>query len=491
MKKIRNTILSLILFLGFISCDMSDSNNNINPASKKDWTIMVYLDADNDLEAAGLEDFNEMERGLQAAIDAGNPGIENQLNIIVMIDRCDGYVSSPTTNGGSDWKDTRLYRIKPDTDYYMFNSERLKHGESGEKNMGDPATLSSFISFTKKYYPADNYGLILWNHGGGTRSLNSSSSSGPSRAMCWDEGNDNDALYLDEVQQALSENFSQDDKLSLIGFDMCLMAMVEVAYEFRNLADYMVGSMEEEQGDGWDYTDILGNINTVSPTPRELASNIVDSYHNYIEAYGRDDGQTQSAIDLSKIEGLKTEIDKFAAAIYNENKKSQIEDIRDSSVHFYHSENGSIDCPFFDLNTFCNKIASDSTGISDNLKLRAEAVITELSKVVIKAYGEVGTNGNNQEYYYGDGASVKRGLSIFFSRGNKIYSPDVSTNDPHYVYQWWYTDVDTQQWWEAGKYYGLIDFCNSNTNGTVETWRELMEAWYDNTDNSSATPGAW
>lgn len=491
MKIIKNIILSLILLFSFLSCDMSSSDNNVTPASKKDWTIMVYLDADNDLESAGLNDFNEMEKGLQKSIDAGNPGVVNQLNIIVMIDRCDGYDSSETESGGSDWTETRIYRILPDSDTYMFNSERLKHGESGEQNMGDPATLSSFISFSKKYYPADNYGLILWNHGGGTRSLNSSSSSGPSRALCWDEGSDSDALYLDELQKALAENFSQDNKLSLIGFDMCLMAMVEVAYEFRNLAEYMAGSMEEEQNDGWDYERILGRITAVSPNPREMSELIVDSYHDFVEAYGPDNGQTQSAIDLSKIEGLKTEIDKFASAIYNENKKSEIENIRDSSIDFYTTDYSSIDNPFFDLNSFCSKIIDDTTvGLSDNLKTSAESVKTELAKVIVKAYGETGTNGNGQQYYYGDGATVKRGLSIFFSRGNLLYNGG-SGNLSHYLYQWWYTDVDTQKWWEPGKYYGLIDFCNSNNNGTVETWKELMEAWYDNGSDSTATPGAW
>jgi len=100
---------------------------------------------------------------------------------------------------------------------------------------------------------------------------------------------------------------------------------------------------------------------------------------------------------------------------------------------------------------------------------------------VIAAYA-----GSKYGNYYGVGSDVKRGLSIFFSRGNLTYN-----NLSHYAYQWWYTSEDTNAW-RPGEhcYYGYIDFANSDTDGIVETWRELMEAWYD-PGQSDNTPGKY
>lgn len=218
------------------------------------WTIMIYMDGDNDLEGPAIEDFNEIESGLAAAKAIDNT-IDSKLNIIILFDRIPGEDSS---NG--NWSNTRLYKATPDTNIDNINSELLF--DSTEQNMGDPNLLNNFISWTKSNFPAENYALVLWNHGGGARSRSltkaiSTSKTTGVKAVCWDDTNNGDCLYLDEVQQALSINFSSSNKLSLLGFDACLMGMVEVAYEFKDLARYMVASMHTEQGDGWDYEYIL------------------------------------------------------------------------------------------------------------------------------------------------------------------------------------------------------------------------------------------
>lgn len=471
-----------------------------------DWTIMVYLDADNDLERFGLDDFNEMEKGLKDSITAGNSDINN-INVIVLLDRTTGYDGNATEANGSNWTDTRLYRVKPDTNINLFNSERLDDGDLtkpghianlGEKNMADPATLSWFTNYSKTNFPASNYSLILWNHGGGARSAKAVTADKEiEKAICWDADNGNDALYLDEVQQGVSASFNSADKLSLLGFDACLMATVEVAYEFRNLADYMVGSMNTEQGDGWWYDDIFGKFTATSPTPVEFATNLVISYRDFIEANLNHSGETLSAVDLSQMVNLKNAIDNFAVALHSENKIVDILNTRANAIGYFDDMNGVIGNPYFDLYDVCTKINANSV-FSANLKNSANSVITALSNAIVYAYGDSGTIGalgRSQPYYLGPGNIVERGLSIFFSLGEMEVT--AGQGDYTYVYQWWYTDMDTQTWWQPGKLYGKIDFCNSNTNGVVETWRELMEAWFDNyTDSQGATvspntPGAW
>ncbi|HQQ19235.1 MAG TPA: hypothetical protein PK520_04035, partial [Exilispira sp.] len=116
---------------------------------------------------------------------------------------------------------------------------------------------------------------------------------------------------------------------------------------------------------------------------------------------------------------------------------------------------------------------------SSNLIAKCQEVINSLSNAIIAAYA-----GEYYGNYYGLGSTIKRGLSIFVSRGDIIYS-----SYSHYAYQWWYTDIDTDQWWPDGHYYGLIDFAQSDEDGVVEYWRELFEYWYD--PDNLATPSSY
>lgn len=88
---------------------------NVEPIINNDssWLVLVYLDGDNNLEKAAIDDFNEME---SAMYKLNNDG----LNILALFDRTSGYDS---TNG--DWTGTRLYYIELDNDLNNINSTLL------------------------------------------------------------------------------------------------------------------------------------------------------------------------------------------------------------------------------------------------------------------------------------------------------------------------------------------------------------------------------
>ena len=66
-----------------------------------EWTILVYMVADNNLESAGIEDLNEMEQ----------VGSTEEVNIVVQMDRHKEY---DTSNG--DWTGTKRFYITQDSD---------------------------------------------------------------------------------------------------------------------------------------------------------------------------------------------------------------------------------------------------------------------------------------------------------------------------------------------------------------------------------------
>lgn len=466
-KKITIVFFAILIITAFIFMSGCPVEPIINHDST--WLVLVYLDGDNNLESAAVEDFNEMESALYKQTNSG-------LNILALFDRTSGYDS---TNG--DWTGTRLYYVQPDNDSNDINSTLLK--DYGELDMGNPTTLSNFITYAKQNFTYQHLMLILWNHGGGAKakSITTTISSNVEKEVCWDDTSGGSCLYLDELQTALASQFSSSNKLDILGFDACLMATVEVAYEFRDLASYMVGSMHTEQGDGWDYESLFygGTANCplldpTSITAEQLAIRAVKSYRDFIETYFSTSAETMSAVDLSKIEDVKTACWNLASLLDDDPAyKTIYETILDdeAAVNFWTDLENSLNFPYIDLYDFMDAIISYYSSYADIVS-SAQTVQIEMQSAILYAYSDDGYTG--ETYYFGDGASVGRGLSIFVTRGHELWEGNSA-----YARQLWYTSEDTNAWSSGGYYYGKIDFAYSDADGTVETWRELFEYWYD------------
>ena len=211
MKKFKVSQFLLVLLIALLPIIFYGCPTPIVVDTDSKWLVLVYLDGDNNLEDAAIDDFNEMENALYNLGDA-------DINILALFDRTRGYDSS-----NDDWSETRLYQVMPDNNSSNINSVLLKN--YGELNMGNPVTLSNFISYAKKNYTYENLMLIFWNHGGGARSkdITDTTSGSLTKAVCWDDTDGEDCLYLDEVQQALTYKFGSSNKLDILGFDACLM----------------------------------------------------------------------------------------------------------------------------------------------------------------------------------------------------------------------------------------------------------------------------
>ncbi|MBN2535930.1 MAG: hypothetical protein JXB88_23830 [Spirochaetales bacterium] len=287
------------------------------PAPDK-WTIMVYLDADNDLEQYGIEDLNEIE-----GVDFSGTGI----NVIALTDRSPGY---DTSNG--NWADTRLFEVTHDFSGSMNSAIvsteiasielGLTTGGSEELNMGDPAVCSHFIDFCKNNYPADNYFLILWNHGSGWKNnpgyveksfpgnlpLPFDGRNPRTRAVCTDDTN-SDVLYTKEIGNSI-----EGKGITVVGFDACYSSMIEVAYELRNDADYMIASEETEGADGWEYDIWLHSFISTGLDVTDLITCVINSYKT---KYTTMSGTTLAAIDLSEIDKVMTALNNFSNVLYH------------------------------------------------------------------------------------------------------------------------------------------------------------------------------
>ncbi|MCF2144575.1 MAG: clostripain-related cysteine peptidase [Candidatus Heimdallarchaeota archaeon] len=257
---------------GSMTQDVLETSTKDSVADVKDWTFMVYLDGDNNLEDAAIEDINEMESG---------GGSTDDVNVITLIDRNPGY---DATNG--DWTGARYYKIV--NDHSLAITSQLL-ADLGEVDMSDPATLEAFLRYCFANFPAEHYALSIWDHGNGVF------------GACYDDTTGSDAcLYLDEIQSAIkSASNAFGEKIDIIAFDCCLMGMIELAYELRHLCDYFIGSEDLTPWDGFNYEVLIHTLTSNSSiTPKAYAPVFVNAF---ADDYSDVQGKCLSLIDETKL----------------------------------------------------------------------------------------------------------------------------------------------------------------------------------------------
>lgn len=377
------------------------------------WTVMVYLCGDNNLESDGFADMEEME----------DVGSKNDVTVIVLMD------TIGTVNGthwyvigqGEDHVDELTGECSCDCD--MFFGE--DYACPGELDMGDGATLTYFLVEAVAYAPADNYMLVLWDHGGGWR------------GVCWDDSTIIDdelgwssrlttpetAASIRAAQEQIRKDIDADFKLTMIGYDACLNGMIEVVYENMDIADYMFASINLVPGQGMAYDKILENVTQL---PRQSAEDIgiavVDSYIEYyselissgpgLEYFG---DVTLSLFQLGQpVDDLVVSVNALSHALVEGNYANDTSfrsaiasaDSQTPRIPTYMGEQ----MPFIDLGLFAEKLAVNIP----KLKTLATDVADAVDEVVVY---------ENHKVSPGEAVLRTSGMSIFFTWCNEYLNP--------------------------------------------------------------------
>ncbi len=452
----------------------SDTISASIPVGKKALTIMYYGDGDNNLETYLLEDIEEMKNGFNSSGD---------YNLITLFDRIPSYSSNSATFG-ENFDDSRLYKIGKGITTRLggwTEFPEIKRDYSYEANMGDANTLKKFIQYCKANYPADKYVLIISNHGGGAKTLKSTSSS-ITKDICQDVTNGGDIMYTGEMLDILT----LDESINVMVLDACLMGSVEFAYQFRKdnggfNSEYMVASPALVDAKGLPYDTILSSI--VDTYNMSILSKLIVS--KQYDKMKNDSSQTFSAYDLSKMTGLKTSIDTFSKAIVGASEKIDFESIRgtDSSntaMNYFDSsdEEEWIEYPFFDIYDLMKKV-NNSSKFSDEFKGYANNVQIALGNVILSSFGGSEFTGFTNN---------KNGMHIIFPKEAVSLYDSVSQADKNYwslSVLYWYTPTNLNTLTNGAKLYGNLSFCSGGSeNGIVENWFEMIDYWYDNNTSS-------
>lgn len=256
------------------------------PTTSK-WTVLVYMNAANDLFSFSTLNMNQMET------IAGNPDVR----FVVQWKQARDLFPTSSFDG------TRRVLVRPDNSNQVV-SEVLQDMGSGV-DMGDPDTLNEFIDWAKAFYPSNRTVLIVWNHGNGWLR---SPLSAHSRGVSYDDETGN-SIQTWELAQALNGH-----RFDILSWDSSLMQMLEVAYEVRNFADYVVGSEESPPGEGLPYQLVFSRFrDNPDDTTRNLSKAFVDGMLGNSAYASRK--ITQSSVETARLGALATAVDTLAAEL--------------------------------------------------------------------------------------------------------------------------------------------------------------------------------
>ena len=254
------------------------------PAPRK-WTMLFYFDA-----AAFMLEANT----LQSFLDLGTITPSTNINYVCQYARSPDYISNYATN--YPWWGVNRYIIQPGITPATSNAVQ----NLGNLAMCSPDTLTDFINWAVENYPAQNYFLILSDHGDG-----------------WDEG-----LLLDEVngrhemstrqlEQALK---AADAPMTILGLDMCVEADTEVAYQLRNSGPQILIASQFKESRNWPYHTVFQQLQDKLPYDSLTLDGLATLFcQAFVDSHsGPMDSGTLGAFRLNQMDALTASVAGFA-----------------------------------------------------------------------------------------------------------------------------------------------------------------------------------
>lgn len=274
VKKMKRILLLIPLVLMLFGCTSSDDDDEQLPDTPEpaipgkpdyprgpfDRTVLVYISGENNLNSYIPTELSEMRKGSR--------GIGNSA-LVVYVDNC-SQQSLP---------------------YVLW----IKEGETVDSMTleedpisSSPETMKYIMNYTSAYYPANEYGLVLWGHNSGwvkedsvaTVSSGKANVHAKRRGYGVDNGQNRQSATGKWMNiSTLSQVLRQWHHLRFIMADCCQFQCIESAYELKDVTDYIIGSPAEVPGEGAPYDTVMEGLFEQSGT---FYKTIADKYFDQI-----------------------------------------------------------------------------------------------------------------------------------------------------------------------------------------------------------------
>lgn len=357
MKRLTFKFILMLLVAGFTSCTKTEYITITPEEGTPDtstYTIMMYGCGGGNLDSS-------MVLNIQEALLAG---ATDRVNFTGQVKFSERFHEDDTLAG------TQRFIVGEAGDIWYTPVEVL----DSDLKLYDPQNLTDFINWSKQQRPADQYILILWNHGGAW--LPSDDYREDSRAIIFDDMYDYVGLSLSDLVKGIEDS---NTKFKMVYFDACLMGMIEVLADLIDCTEYTMSASHVTPGLGGDYNSLIYHLNK--------STNFEQSMKEYCRETVSHWEPTGMTLDLmvvnnSKMEPLLNEIAVLSdylldvakiSASYSEvrdaddaNKTNLYNAFKTAVTSCYHYdwgyyEDGAAYYPYYDLLNFVEILANGET----------------------------------------------------------------------------------------------------------------------------------
>ncbi|MBQ7180709.1 MAG: hypothetical protein IJR87_05385 [Bacteroidaceae bacterium] len=299
MNKIILYSLMLVAALTAASCRHHGEEPSPQPKEKAERTVIVYMAAENSLSKFSRSDSLEMVQGLAH--------VGEKQNLILYKD---------------DDRLPVIYRMSQHDGVVRWRSYAKEHTSTDSTTM-----LATFREIIDEY-PAHHYGLVLWSHASGwvpfmenANVMSDEEKTSTRRRTFGVDNNQNSSSSNAGTEMeitALRWVLEQLPHLDYILFDCCFMQNVEVAYELRKVADYLIGSPAEIPGNGAPYAHIMDAM---------MKGDAMEIAEQYYQFYRTTNGVALSVIDCLELDALASQTASCLQAIYSGGQEPSLDGV--------------------------------------------------------------------------------------------------------------------------------------------------------------------
>jgi hypothetical protein len=387
----------------------------------KEWSVLVYFGGDNDLSEEMVWALQEMRKAASLA------AVADAMNVVALFDP-----------RGENPK--RYEIVTPDlrprgaADGGLEASSR-PHASGRKESVS--GTVGRFLTTVARDLPrTKHYAIVLSGHGSGAVG---------------------DFLVDAEPASTLSipglrgilerTRAATGAKIDLVGMDSCQMSTIEVGFEIRESARYLVASEGLVLNAGWPYHRVLEALaeddsSSVPDRARAVAARYLSFYRDYeVAGLSTDVGVT----DLSRIEPLADRVRELAEALSTILERLAADGLEEAfelgelersvpdpgaegarsvrdALLLAHWSAQSYKCDrYVDLHDFCEQLLRFGRGFTGDEALRVRAAADGVREAVSEAVIASGTTGAEFQH--------SRGLSIYFPWSSRDYASEYRNLD--------------------------------------------------------------
>lgn len=266
---------------------------------KKEWTVLVYANG----KADGADRLvPSVMRELEIA------GSDKNMDIVAQVGRKKRVYDKVT----KDWSGVRRYHVQRNENLLPLQKEIFKWflppytegitspvlKDMGNADMGSSASLSEFLQWGMKEYPAKNYAVIIYGESGGFS------------GATVDETTGQKTTYKGVAQAIREAEKASGGDVSLVAVDGSFGAGLEAAHELKDVADILVGSQAPVKLGSLQLDQIMKDLKFElaekgTVTPEALAKWMVFETYANPGPMAALVNPTLTAIDLKKIDPVK------------------------------------------------------------------------------------------------------------------------------------------------------------------------------------------